>query len=189
MDVQNLEKSKELELLLTQYTTTSKSYLDNLTKKNTVSAQKDLKLLNDLNGIILTHISESTGNVYSNYSSGMNRQAEIKKNNIKMKELSNNLNKERKKIQAMIDLDNKLEGNHEFTKLNVNAYRYHYIYFFLSALILLILIFKAFMTKEEGPIDTVIIVSAILLIIYTVAPSLYTFLVNGIKTLIKKLKP
>jgi hypothetical protein len=54
MDVQNLEKSKELELLLTQYTTTSKSYLDNLTKENTVSAQKDLKTLDDLNGIILT---------------------------------------------------------------------------------------------------------------------------------------
>lgn len=186
MDVQNLEKNKELELLLTQYTTTSKSYLDNLTKGNSDAAQKDLKLLNDLNGVMLTHISEITGNSYGNYSSGINRQVEIKKNNIKMKKLSNNLNKERKKIQEMIDLDNKLEGNHEYTKLNVNAYRYHYIYFFLSAVILLILIFKAFMTKEEGPMDTVIIVSAILLIIYTVAPSLYTSLVNKIKSLIKK---
>lgn len=187
MDVQDLEKSKELELLLTQYTTTNKSYLDNLTKGNTDGSQKDLNLLNNLNGIILTHISESTGNVSSNYSLGIDRQAAIKKNNIKMKELSNKLNKERKKIQEMIDLDNKLEGNHEFTKLNVNAYKYHYIYFSLSALILLILIFRAFMTKDEGPMDTVIIVSAILLIIYTFAPSLYDYIINGTKTVINKL--
>ena len=45
MDVQNLEKSKELELLLTQYTTTSKSYLDNLTKKKYCFGTKRFKII------------------------------------------------------------------------------------------------------------------------------------------------
>jgi hypothetical protein len=178
MDIEILNQNKELELLLTQYISTNQSYLNNLNANNADGAQSDLNLLNNLNTMILALIVQSTGNVYGNYQSGIDRQTEIQNNNIIMQQLTDSLNKERVKIKKMLETANKLDGSKEFTKLNVNSYKYHYLYFFLSAAILLFLIFKAFMTKEEGPIDTVIIVSAILLAIYSVWQWLYNYFVH-----------
>jgi hypothetical protein len=185
-DIEIMDKQKELESLLSQYTNTNKSYIENLKNNNNSSAEKNLKLLDNLNTLILTHLSENEGIISTNYLKGIQHQESVKENNEKFNILTNKLNTEREKIRLLLEQKNDLNGTKEYTSINTKSNKYKYVYYAFCAIILIILIFKAFMSSDVGMIDNVILVCIILLLIYHFYPIVIPYTTHTLKFLFDK---
>ena len=185
-DIEFMEKQKELESLLLQYTNTNKSYIENLKNNNNSSAENNLKLLDNLNTLILTHLSENEGILSTNYLKGIQHQETVKENNEKFNVLNNKLNIEREKIRGILKQNNDLNGTKEDTSINTKSIKYKYIYYAICAIILIILIIKSFMSSDIGMVDNVILVCIILLLIYHFFPIVIPYTINKIKLLFYK---
>jgi hypothetical protein len=185
-DIEFMEKQKELESLLSQYTNTNKSYIENLKNNNNSSAENNLKLLDNLNTLILTHLSENEGILSTNYLKGIQHQETVKENNEKFNVLNNKLNIEREKIRVILKQKNDLNGTKEDTSINTKSIKYKYIYYAICAIILIILIVKSFMSSDIGMVDNVILVCIILLLIYHFFPIVIPYTINKIKLLFYK---
>lgn len=185
-DIEFMEKQKELESLLLQYTNTNKSYIENLKNNNNSSAENNLKLLDNLNTLILTHLSENEGILSTNYLKGIQHQETVKENNEKFNVLNNKLNIEREKIRGILKQKNDLNGTKEDTSINTKSIKYKYIYYAICAIILIILIIKSFMSSDIGMVDNVILVCIILLLIYHFFPIVIPYTINKIKLLFYK---
>ena len=185
-DIEFMEKQKELESLLLQYTNTNKSYIENLKNNNNSSAENNLKLLDNLNTLILTHLSENEGILSTNYLKGIHHQETVNENNEKFNVLNNKLNIEREKIRGILKQKNDLNGTKEDTSINTKSIKYKYIYYAICAIILIILIIKSFMSSDIGMVDNVILVCIILLLIYHFFPIVIPYTINKIKLLFYK---
>ena len=184
--IEFMEKQKQLESLLLQYTNTNKSYIENLKNNNNSSAENNLKLLDNLNTLILTHLSENEGILSTNYLKGIQHQETVKENNEKFNVLNNKLNIEREKIRGILKQKNDLNGTKEDTSINTKSIKYKYIYYAICAIILIILIIKSFMSSDIGMVDNVILVCIILLLIYHFFPIVIPYTINKIKLLFYK---
>lgn len=180
-DITIIEKKKEINLLLQQFTSVNKSYINNLRTGNKQESAKDLALLDNLNSLILTHMSENEGILSSNYSKGIEQQEMVNKNNEKFNDIKDKLNEERKRIKLLIQEETDLEGTQQFWYQNMTSYKYKYLYYIICAIILIILIIRAFISSDTGLIDTVIAMSAIMLIIYHYVPTLATLTIGTLK--------
>lgn len=185
-DITIIEKKKEINLLLEQFTSVNKSYINNLRTGNKEESAKDLALLDKLNSLILTHMSENEGILSSNYSKGIKQQEMVNKNNEKFKDIKNKLNEERKRIKMLMQEEHDLEGTEQFWYQNMTSYKYKYLYYIICAIILIILIIRAFISSDTGLIDTVIAVSAFMLLIYHYIPTLTTLTIGTLKKYILK---
>jgi hypothetical protein len=76
-----------------------------------------------------------------------------------------------------------LEGNNEFGYQTMTSYKYKYLYYIGCAIILIVLIIRAFSNPDTGLIDNIIIVSMIMLVIYHYGPYLLPLLVTKSKKL------
>jgi hypothetical protein len=185
-DIEFMEKQKELESLLSQYTNTNKSYIENLKNNNNNSAENNLKLLDNLNSLILAHLSENEGILSTNYLKGIQHQEAVKENNEKFNILNNKLNTEREKIRLILEQKNDLNGTKEYTSINTKSNKYKYVYYTICAIILIILIIKSFMSSDIGMIDNVILACIILLLIYHFFPIIIPYTINKLKLLFHK---
>jgi hypothetical protein len=185
-DIEFMEKQKELESLISQYTNTNTSYIENLKNNNNSSAEINLNLLNKLNSLILTHLSENEGILSTNYLKGIQHQELVKENNEKFNILTNKLNIEREKIRLILEQRSDLNGTKEYTSINTKSNKYKYVYYAFCAIILIILIIKAFMSSDVGMIDNVILVCIILLLIYHFFPIVIHYITDKLKLLFHK---
>ena len=185
-DTEFMEKQKELESLISQYTNTNTSYIENLKNNNNSSAEINLNLLNKLNSLILTHLSENEGILSTNYLKGIQHQEAVKENNEKFNILNNKLNTEREKIRLILEQKNDLNGTKEYTSINTKSNKYKYVYYTICAIILIILIIKSFMSSDIGMIDNVILACIILLLIYNFFPIIIPYTINKLKLLFHK---
>jgi len=185
-DTEFMEKQKELESLISQYTNTNTSYIENLKNNNNSSAEINLNLLNKLNSLILTHLSENEGILSTNYLKGIQHQELVKENNEKFNILTNKLNIEREKIRLILEQRSDLNGTKEYTSINTKSNKYKYVYYAFCAIILIILIIKAFMSSDVGMIDNVILVCIILLLIYHFFPIVIHYITDKLKLLFHK---
>ena len=185
-DTEFMEKQKELESLISQYTNTNTSYIENLKNNNNSSAEINLNLLNKLNSLILTHLSENEGILSTNYLKGIQHQELVKENNEKFNILTNKLNIEREKIRLILEQRSDLNGTKEYTSINTKSNKYKYVYYAFCAIILIILIIKAFMSSDVGMIDNVILVCIIFLLIYHFFPIVIHYITDKLKLLFHK---
>lgn len=160
-------QEKEIELLLAQYKTVNASYINNLNQGFRDKATQDLTTMADLNDRITSLLSSVRQEISTIYPKGIANQSAVTLNIQKVKALDAKLKKNEKELQIMMAQEMALDGQYESSTLNVYSYKYHYMFYFIVALIIGWLLFRVFSTNvSDDKIETVILVCAIIVLIY-----------------------
>lgn len=157
---------KEIELLLAQYKTVNASYINNLNKGFSDKAAKELFTMDVLNKRIISLLSSARQEISTIYPKGIADQSAVTLNVQKVRALDAKLKKNEKELQTMMANKTALDGQYDSSTLQVYSYKYHYMFYFIVAVILSWLLYRVFSTNESDTVETVILVAAIILIFY-----------------------
>jgi len=160
-------QEKEIELLLAQYKTVNASYINNLNQGFRDKAAQDLTTMADLNDRITSLLLSVRQEISTIYPKGIANQSAVTLNIQKVKALDTKLKKNEKELQIMMAKEMALDGQYDSSTLNVYSYKYHYMFYFIVALIIAWLLYRVFSTNvSDDKIETVILVCAIIILIY-----------------------
>jgi hypothetical protein len=160
-------QEKEIELLLAQYKTVNASYINNLKQGFRDKAAQDLTTMADLNDRITSLLSSVKQEISTIYPKGISNQSAVTLNIQKVRALDTKLKKNEKELQIMMANEMTLDGQYDSSTLNVYSYKYHYMFYFIVALIIVWLLYRVFSTNDsDDKVETVILVCAIILLIY-----------------------
>lgn len=160
-------QEKEIELLLAQYKTVNASYINNLNQGFRNNAAQDLTTMADLNDRITSLLSSVRQEISTIYPKGISNQSAVTLNVQKVKALDSNLKKNERELQIMMANEMALDGQYDSSTLQVYSYKYHYIFYFIVAVIIFWLLYRVFSTNvSDDKIETVILVCAIIIIFY-----------------------
>ena len=160
-------QEKEIEILLAQYKTVNASYINNLNQGFRDKAAQDLTTMADLNDRITSLLSSIRQEISTIYPKGISIQSSVTLNVQKVKALDAKLKKNEKELQIMMANEMALDGQYESSTLDVYSYKYHYMFYFIVALIIAWLLYRVFSTNvSDDKIETVILVSAIIVLFY-----------------------
>ena len=157
---------KEIELLLAQYKIVNASYINNLSKGFSDKASQELATMDVLNKRISSLLSSARQEISTIYPKGIVNQSAVTLNVPKVRALDAKLKKNQKELQAMMAKEMALDGQYDSSTLQVYSYKYHYMFYFIVAVIISWLLYRVFSTNDSETVDTVILVSAIILIFY-----------------------
>ena len=160
-------QEKEIELLLAQYKIVNASYINNLNKGFSDKASQDLFTMDVLNKRISSLLSSTRQEIYTIYPKGISNQSAVTLNVQKVKALDSKLKKNEKELQIMMAKEMALDGQYESSTLDVYSYKYHYMFYFIVAVIIAWLLFRVFSTNvSDDKVETVILVCAIIVLFY-----------------------
>lgn len=160
-------QEKEIELLLAQYKTVNASYINNLNQGFRDKATQDLNTLTDLNDRIFSLLSSVREEISTIYPKGISNQSAVTLNVQKVNALDAKLKKNEKELQNMMEKEMALDGEYESSTLQVYSYKYHYMFYFIVAVIIAWLLYRAFSTNiSDDKVETVILVCAVILLFY-----------------------
>jgi hypothetical protein len=160
-------QEKEIELLLTQYKTINASYINNLNQGFRDKAAQDLTTMADLNDRITSLLLSVRQEISTIYPKGISNQSAVTLNVQKVKALDAKLKKNERELQIMMAKEMDLDGQYDSSTLDVYSYKYHYMFYFIVAVIIAWLLYRAFSTNvSDDKIETVILVCAIIILIY-----------------------
>jgi len=160
-------QEKEIELLLAQYKTVNASYINNLNQGFRDKAEQDLTTMADLNDRITSLLSSVRQEISTIYPKGIANQSAVTLNIQKVKDLDTKLKKNEKELQIMMEQEMALDGQYDSSTLQVYSYKYHYMFYFIVAVIIAWLLYRVFSTNvSDDKIETVILVCAIIILIY-----------------------
>ena len=160
-------QEKEIEILLAQYKTVNASYINNLNQRFRDKAAQDLTTMADLNDRITSLLSSIRQEISTIYPKGISNQSAVTLNVQKVKALDSKLKKNEKELQIMMAKEMALDGQYESSTLDVYSYQYHYMFYFIVALIIAWLLFRVFSTNvSDDKVETVILVCAIIVLFY-----------------------
>jgi hypothetical protein len=160
-------QEKEIELLLVQYKTINDSYINNLNQGFRDKASQDLTTMADLNDRITSLLSSIRQEISTIYPKGISNQSAVTLNVQKVKALDSKLKKNEKELQIMMAKEMALDGQYESSTLDVYSYKYHYMFYFIVAVIIAWLLYRVFSTNvSDDKIETVILVCAIIVLFY-----------------------
>ena len=160
-------QEKEIELLLSQYKTVNASYINNLNQGFRDKATQDLNTLADLNDRIFSLLSSVREEISTIYPKGISNQSAVTLNVQKVNALDAKLKKNEKELQNMMEKEMALDGEYESSTLQVYSYKYHYMFYFIVALIIAWLLYRAFSTNiSDDKVETVILVCAVIVLFY-----------------------
>ena len=172
-------QEKEIELLLTQYKTINASYINNLNKGFSDKASQDLFTMDVLNKRIISLLSSARQEISTMYPKGIAHQSAVTLNVQKVKALDAKLKKNVKELQNMMASKTALDGQYDSSTLQVYSYKYHYMFYFIVAVIISWLLFRVFSTNESDTVETVILAAAIILLVYHFGVK---YLLNSLET-------
>lgn len=160
-------QEKEIEILLAQYKTVNASYINNLNQRFRDKAAQDLTTMADLNDRITSLLSSIRQEISTIYPKGISNQSAVTLNVQKVKALDSKLKKNEKELQIMMAKEMALDGQYESSTLDVYSYKYHYMFYFIVAVIIAWLLYRVFSTNvSDDKIETVILVCAIIVLFY-----------------------
>ena len=160
-------QEKEIELLLAQYKTVNASYINNLNQGFRDKATQDLNTLTDLNDRIFSLLSSVREEISTIYPKGISNQSAVTLNVQKVNALDAKLKKNEKELQNMMEKEMALDGEYESSTLQVYSYKYHYMFYFIVAVIIAWLLYRAFSTNiSDDKVETVILVCAVIVLFY-----------------------
>jgi len=160
-------QEKEIELLLAQYKTVNASYINNLNQGFRDKATQDLNTLADLNDRIFSLLSSVREEISTIYPKGISNQSAVTLNVQKVNALDAKLKKNEKELQNIMAKEMALDGEYESSTLQVYSYKYHYMFYFIVAVIIAWLLYRAFSTNiSDDKVETVILVCAVILLFY-----------------------
>lgn len=160
-------QEKEIEILLAQYKTVNASYINNLNQGFRDKAAQDLTTMADLNDRITSLLSSIRQEISTIYPKGISNQSSVTLNVQKVKALDAKLKKNEKELQIMMAKEMALDGQYESSTLDVYSYKYHYMFYFIVALIIAWLLYRVFSTNvSDDKVETVILVCAIIVLFY-----------------------
>ena len=158
---------KEIELLLAQYKIVNASYINNLSKGFSDKASQELATMDVLNKRIISLLSSARQEISTIYPKGIANQSAVTLNVQKVRALDAKLKKNEKELQAMMAKEMALDGQYDSSTLQVYSYKYHYMFYFIVAVIISWLLYRVFSTNiSDDKVDTVILVSAIIVLVY-----------------------
>lgn len=160
-------QEKEIELLLAQYKTVNASYINNLNQGFRDKAAQDLTTMADLNDRITSLLSSIRQEISTIYPKGISNQSAVTLNVQKVKALDSKLKKNEKELQIMMAKEMALDGQYESSTLQVYSYKYHYMFYFIVAVIIAWLLYRVFSTNvSDDKVETVILVCAVIVLFY-----------------------
>ena len=160
-------QEKEIELLLMQYKTLNDSYINNLNQGFRDKAAQQLPTMADLNDRIASLLSTVREEISTIYPKGISNQSAVTLNTQKVKALDAKLTKNEKELEIMMAKQMALDGQYDSSTLQVYSYKYHYIFYFIVALVIAWLLYRVFSTNvSDDRVETVILVCAIIVLFY-----------------------
>lgn len=160
-------QEKEIELLLAQYKTVNASYINNLNQGFRDKATHDLNTLTDLNDRIFSLLSSVREEISTIYPKGISNQSAVTLNVQKVNALDAKLKKNEKELQNIMAKEMALDGEYESSTLQVYSYKYHYMFYFIVAVIIAWLLYRVFSTNiSDDKVETVILVCAVIVLFY-----------------------
>ena len=160
-------QEKEIELLLSQYKTVNDSYINNLNQGFRDKAAQQLPTMADLNDRITSLLSTVRQEISTIYPKGISNQSAVTLNIQKVKALDAKLKKNERELQIMMAKEMALDGQYDSSTLQVYSYKYHYMFYFIVAVIIIWLLYRVFSTNvSDDKVETVILVCAIILLFY-----------------------
>lgn len=160
-------QEKEIELLLAQYKIVNASYINNLNQGFRDKADQDLTTLTNLNNRIISLLSSVRQEISTIYPKGISNQSAVTLNIQKVKALDSILKKNQKELQLMMENEINLDGQYDSSTLQVYSYKYHYMFYFIVAVIVSWLLYRVFSTNvSDDKVETVILVCAIIVLFY-----------------------
>ena len=160
-------QEKEIELLLSQYKTVNASYINNLNQGFRDKAAQQLPTMADLNDRITSLLSTVRQEISTIYPKGISNQSAVTLNIQKVKALDAKLKKNERELQIMMAKEMALNGQYDSSTIQVYSYKYHYMFYFIVAVIICWLLYRAFSTNvSDDNVDTVILVCAVIVLFY-----------------------
>ncbi len=160
-------QEKEIELLLMQYKTLNDSYINNLNQGFRDKATQQLPTMADLNDRIASLLSSVREEISTIYPKGISNQSAVTLNTQKVKALDAKLTKNERELEIMMAKQMALDGQYDSSTLQVYSYKYHYIFYFIVALVIAWLLYRVFSTNvSDDRVETVILVCAIIVLFY-----------------------
>jgi hypothetical protein len=130
-------------------------------------AAQDLTTMADLNDRITSLLSSVRQEISTIYPKGISNQSAVTLNIQKVKALDANLKKNERELQIMMENEMALDGQYDSSTLEVYSYKYHYIFYFIVAVIISWLLYRVFSTNvSDDKIETLILVCAIIVLFY-----------------------
>lgn len=160
-------QEKEIELLLAEFKKIHASYIYNLNKGFRDKTSQDLNTMSVLNDKIISLLSSVRQEIATIYPKGIENQSAVSLNIKKVKSLDAKLKQNEKELIKMMEAEMALDGKYDSSTLDVYSYKYHYLFYFIVALIISWLLYRVFSTNDsDDKIETVILVSAIIILFY-----------------------
>ena len=160
-------QEKEIELLLAQYKLANDAYINSLNQGLTNNASVYLDIMSGLNDAIKVLLLTVRIEIYNIYPKGIANQSAVTLNVTKLKELEAILAYNEKKLQIMMEEELALNGKYSSSTIDVQSYRYHYIFYIIVAVILSWLLFRVFSTNDpDDKLESLFLIMAIIIIFY-----------------------
>ena len=160
-------KLKELDMLVTQYTTAHNTYINDDQSGDLPAAGNALAVLKALNDNILSRLTELQKMNDSIYPRGITNQQTIEKNNPTLNAHLQDLYKQHAIVNQRIRDYNDASGKKEDKELTYHSNTWPYIFYFVMAFIVAIFVIRAYTSEDQNSLEMVIlIVAAILAIVH-----------------------
>ena len=158
--VQQRTKLKELDILVEQYKVAHATFLNHEKAGNIPDALTDKTLLKTLNDSILMKLTELERLNDVIYPHGITNQQQVDKNNPALNAHLTTLYQEHQRINDHIREYNNAFGKNEDKQLVYKSHTWRYIFYLLVAVVVSILVIRAYTTEDQHGIEIVIIVIA-----------------------------
>ena len=122
--------------------------------------------MSDINDRIISLLSSVRQEISTIYPKGIANQSAVTLNLQKVQLLDAKLKKNEKELQNMMAKELVLDGQYDSSNIQVYSYKYHYMFYFIVAIIIAWLLYRVFSTNESDTIETVILVTGIIVIFY-----------------------
>jgi hypothetical protein len=159
-------QEKEIEVLLNEYNKINSNFINNLKKGFKNKSSQDLSKMSDINDRIISLLSSVRQEISTIYPKGIANQSAVTLNLQKVQLLDAKLKKNEKELQNMMAKELVLDGQYDSSNIQVYSYKYHYMFYFIVAIIIAWLLYRVFSTNESDTIETVILVTGIIVIFY-----------------------